>query len=99
MDTDAETHSQTSGRAQRVLWKSRIGLSEPVGSRTPQEDLQSQLTWAHWGFTETEPPTKELAGAGPRPPVADMQLGLLVGPLTIRVGTVSDSCLPLDPFS
>ena len=34
------------------------------------------------GLTETEPPTKEHAGASPRPPthfVADMQLGLHVG--------------------
>jgi hypothetical protein len=45
-----------------------IELSHPEESRTPQEDLQSQL--AHvipWEITEIEPQTKELAGTGPRP--------------------------------
>ena len=27
--------------------------------RTPQEDLESQLTWDHGGLTEIELPTKE----------------------------------------
>jgi hypothetical protein len=38
-----------------------------------------------WGLTETEPPTKEHAGAGPSAPppfVADMPFGLHVDPLT-----------------
>ena len=48
----------------------------------------SQLTW---GFTETEPPTiKDHAGAGPTF-VADGQLGLHVGSLTIRRRIVSNS--------
>jgi hypothetical protein len=66
---DAETHSQISGRASGVFWKNgRIRLSKLERSRTPQEDFQSQLTWAHMGLTETEPPTKDQAGAGHRLP-------------------------------
>ena len=50
METDEETHSQTLVRAQGVLcksWRWRAGLGEPEGPRTPQEDIQSQLTWDH----------------------------------------------------
>ena len=36
-------------------------------SRTPQEDLQNQITWAH-GLVEIEPPTKELKCTWPWPP-------------------------------
>ena len=45
-------------------------------------------------LTEIEPPTKEHPWAGPRPHhkfVADVQLGLLAGLLTIGVGAVSDT--------
>jgi hypothetical protein len=58
------------------------GLWAPKGKGTPQEDQES--TNLHpWGLSESEPPTKEHAQAGPRPPrthVADVQLGLHVGP-------------------
>ena len=56
---------------QAKLWESSvrvgIGLREPEWSRTPQKDLQGQLTWAREN-SETEPPTKVCAVAGPRPP-------------------------------
>jgi len=51
----------------------------------------SQLTWEHGGLTETEPPTKEHAGAGPMPPhtfVASIQF---VGSLTVGLGASTDS--------
>jgi hypothetical protein len=55
METDAETHSQTLDRAQGILWKSqgwKGRLKELEGSRIPQEDLQSQLTWAKGTYRE-----------------------------------------------
>jgi hypothetical protein len=48
METDAEAHSQTLGIAQGDSWKSE-GKDWLRRSRVPQEDLQSQLTWAHGG--------------------------------------------------
>ena len=42
------------------------------------------------GLTETEPPTREHAGLG-LAYVAGVQLGLHPSPLTMGVGTVSDS--------
>ena len=55
-----------------------------------------------WEIPETESPTKEQAGSGPRPPayhVADEQLGLHEGSPTTRAGVVSESVasLPVDP--
>jgi hypothetical protein len=49
-----------------------------------------------WGLPETEPPTKEHVWAGPNHPnhptyVADVQLGLYMGPQTTGAGTVHDS--------
>jgi hypothetical protein len=41
------------------------GLKEPEGLRTPQENPQNELTWAHKG-SETELPTREHAWDGPR---------------------------------
>lgn len=38
------------------------GLRELEGSRTPEKDAQSRLTWAQ-GLKETEPPTKDQAPA------------------------------------
>jgi hypothetical protein len=61
----------------------------PEGSRIPQEDLQGQLTsLSPWDLTGTEPPTKEHAGAGAKPPtrLKQMQLGLHVGPLKVQGG-------------
>ena len=58
----------------------------------PQEVLQS-TNLSPWGLTETESPTKEMQGLdlGPCTFVADVQLGLNVGPLTTGVEAVSDS--------
>lgn len=39
-----------------------VELSKTEEIRTTQEDLQSQLTWAHEVFTDAEPSTKEHAG-------------------------------------
>jgi hypothetical protein len=74
--------------------------SEQVGgSRTPQEDPQSQLNWGPWVIHRLNHQPKsmqELNLALPLPPdldtfVPDVQLDLHVGPLTIGAGTVSDS--------
>ena len=46
METDAEIHGQTLG-GDWELEEQGSGLKEPAGSRAPQEDLQSQLTWVH----------------------------------------------------
>ena len=70
METDAETPQSNIRQSLGSLveeWE--IELSEQEGSRTPQGFLQSQVTWASGGsLTETEPPSKRHAGAGPRPP-------------------------------
>jgi hypothetical protein len=48
--------------------------------------------YVNWGLTETEPPTKEHAGADPTNTlVADVQLGLHLGLLTIGAEATSDS--------
>jgi hypothetical protein len=65
-------------------------LRTPKGIGTPQEDQQSQTKLDPWGLPETEPPTKEHTRAGlcmpPPPYVANVQLGLLVGPEQLRRG-------------
>ena len=48
METDSEIHSQILSGAWSILWE---GLKESEGSRTPQECLQEQLTWAHRGLS------------------------------------------------
>ena len=86
------TYSQTSGLARGVLW---IEWSGPEGSRTAQEDLQSQLTWAHGGSQRLNHESKSMQGLDLGVPhqhifIADVQLGLHVSLLTIGVETVSD---------
>jgi hypothetical protein len=50
MEADTEIHNQILNRAWGILWKSgKKGLKDPEGSRTPLENLQNQLTWAHRG--------------------------------------------------
>jgi hypothetical protein len=49
---------------ENVLIKRGLRLSQRR-SRTPQEDLQGKLAWAH-GSSETELPTKEHARVEPR---------------------------------
>ena len=61
-------------------------------TRRPTESTSLSLC----ELTETELPTKEHAGTRPSPPhapifVADVQVGLHVGPLTIGEDAVSDS--------
>ena len=79
----------------------RIGLNEQEGSRTPQEDLQSQLIWAHRGSQRLnhQPMSMQRLDLGPYTFVTDVQLGLHVGPLTIESEScLQVCCLPLDPF-
>ena len=60
-------HWVESGSSYEKSWGE--GLGDPKRTRTLQEDQQSELTWTHGGVPEsTEPPTKEQAWAGPRPP-------------------------------
>jgi hypothetical protein len=66
------------------------------GIGAPQEDQQSQLTWT-LGALKSEPPTKEHTRAGPGPLckyVADVQLGLHVGPEQLEQG-LSQKLLPV----
>ena len=72
------------------------GLQAPKEIGIPQEDNQSQLTWT-LGLSETEPPTKEHTQAELRPlhtNVADVQLGLHVGPKQLEQG-LSQKLLPI----
>jgi hypothetical protein len=67
-------------------------VSKGIG--TLQRDQESHLTWTS---VKTEPSTKEHTQAGPRPPhrnVADIQLGLHVGPEQLELG-LSQKLLPV----
>ena len=75
-------------------------MRELEGSRTAQDNLQCQLSWAQGlgdRLTETKLPTKENAGwvLALYIFIADVQFGLLVGPLTIGPGAVSASVVCL----
>lgn len=75
------------------------GLKELEGSRTHKNLELTNL--GPWVFLETKLPTKEYVWAGRRPPpiyVADVQLGLYVGLLTIGVGAVSAAACLWIPF-
>ena len=63
METDAEMHSQTLGRGESC-GRREEGLRVKEMTRRPPEPTSLGL----WRFTETEPPTKEHARAGPKPP-------------------------------
>jgi hypothetical protein len=70
-------------RAQREEWQGWSGgkgMREPERSRTPQENLQNQLTWAHGGSQRLSHQPKSMHG-------------LDLGPLHIwnRCAAVSDS--------
>ena len=71
-----------------------IELNKLEGSRTPQEDLQSQLTWTHGGSQRLNHQPKNMRGVDSHTFLVDVQLH--VSPLTAGVGTVSD--LPLHPL-
>jgi hypothetical protein len=60
IETDAETHSWTLGRAQGVLWKrqDRIEWTREIKDTTTRSTKSTNL--GQWGLTETEPPIKGL---------------------------------------
>jgi hypothetical protein len=68
MERDAETHIQTLAGALKSygrVWGRIMGPeedSDSTGKPTKSTNLDP------WGCPETESSTKELAGAGPRPP-------------------------------
>lgn len=65
--------------AERLVEESGEGLRELEGSRTPQEDLLSQLTWAHGGSQRLNHQIKTMHGLDLGPyTFADVQLGLHV---------------------
>jgi hypothetical protein len=101
METDAETHRQSVGRAQGLLWKSRgrIEGARRVKGSTNRPTEPANL--GPWGLTETEPPTKEHAWTGPRPPytyVADVQLSGSLNNWSGHCLWLRLCCLPLDSF-
>jgi hypothetical protein len=63
-------------------------IDQVRGARTPQEDLQSQLTWARGGSQRLNHQPKNTQGLdlSHHTLIADVQLGLCVGPLTIGAG-------------
>ena len=62
METGAETHRQTNiGGAQESCGRGE-GLRELEGSREPQEDPQSQLSWAHGGSQRLNHQPKRMHG-------------------------------------
>jgi hypothetical protein len=69
METDAEIHSQTLGRAQENLYKSegRIVGDRKIKNTSRRPTESTNL--GSWGLTETKPPMKEHAWARPRPPI------------------------------
>ena len=74
-----------------IRWCRRTVVAErgPEGSRTPQEDQQSQLAWAHGG-------SQSIQGLDLTPYICIyVQLGLHVGPLTMGAWAVfgSVACL------
>ena len=67
--------------------RGRIEQAEGVKNTTKRYTESTNL--GLWGHTETEPPTKEHAGAGPSSLstfISNVQLSLHVGPLTTGVG-------------
>jgi hypothetical protein len=76
-----------------LVEESGTGLSELERSRTPQEDLWSQLTWAHWGSQGLKHQPKNMQGLDldPLHILTDVQLGLHVCPLRTETRAVFDS--------
>ena len=67
----------------------------PKGDRNSTGRATESTNLDSWGLPETEPPIKEHTWAGPRPPypspctyVADVQLGLRVGPKQLERGAI-----------
>jgi hypothetical protein len=72
-------------------WGDRIEQTRGVMNTTRRPTESTNM--GPWGLTKIKPPTKEHAAAGPSPPytfVANVQLCLHAGPLTIVVESVSD---------
>jgi len=67
-------------------------LSKPKGSRTPQEDLQSQLTWALKDSQRLghQPGSMQGLDLSSLHIYSNVQLGIRVGLLIIGVGVVFD---------
>lgn len=64
---DADTQSQTLGRAQGVMLKNQ-GRIAGTGVVKDTKGPTESTNLGPWGLTDTEPPTKEDAGAEPRSP-------------------------------
>lgn len=79
-ETDAETHCQTPDRAQESCGRVEERIEGHGGDRDPTKPTESTNP-------QTEPPTKELAWAGPS---LDVQLGLHEDPPIIGAGAVLD---------
>ena len=103
METDAETHSQTSGgdRGSRGRESGRIegvrGVKDTLRRPTEPTNL------GPWGLTEIEPLIKEQSGTGPRSPAHISRCAAWStcgSPNSWSRGClrVELSCLPLDPF-
>ena len=79
--TDTDTHSQTLAGAWGLLWKNRKKDCGPQRGQELHTKTNRVNNLGSLGFSESEPPTKEHTRT--RPPhtyVADVQLGLHVGP-------------------
>ena len=63
METDAELTAKLRMSLESLVEDWEEELRDPEGIGTPQEDLQSQLTWTIGG-SETESLTKEQAWSG-----------------------------------
>lgn len=46
MEKDAETHSQTLGELQRILWRGVKSIGKTKGAKDTSK-TQNQLTWVH----------------------------------------------------
>jgi hypothetical protein len=64
MEADSETDSQTSDRAQGVLWKQGIEVSKLEGQDTTRRPTESN-NLKPWGLRELGPPTREHKGHMP----------------------------------
>ena len=61
METDKETHSQTIGEPQRIMWKrGRKNCESQRGQRHHKKTTES-TNLSSEGFTENETPARELA--------------------------------------
>ena len=92
METDSETHMRTLAEFREPYERFTEGLRELERSRMLQDDLESQLTWAHRGSQRLTYQHGVFIDWtwGPYTYVSDVQLGLHVGSLTAGMGAVSE---------